>query len=419
MIALAALIAVVPPLLFDQPFASWIHRSLVLLVIACPCALVISTPVTIVLGLYQAARRGMLIKGGEHLERAGRITAVVFDKTGTLTTGRAEMLAVAPEPGVTEHEVLRIAASLEQASDHPLAQAILAAACERGLELSPVSGFSALRGFGVQGTLHGETYFVGSPRMLEQRSEQLGIVPSIGLYDPERFPAIKEGATLAVVGTRDRILGAIHLADPPRAEGAEAIRELHALGVQPVMMLTGDARPVAAAIAHELGIDEVHAELLPDDKVREVAELAKRVPSLAMVGDGVNDAPALAASHLGIALGSGASDVARETADVVIISPQLARVPELIRLGRRCRRLLAQNIALSLAMKLLVLLLALADLATMWMAVAADVGASLLVISNGMRLVGSQRGTETDEAQRADSGAQRDQPADAPMSGRG
>jgi Cd2+/Zn2+-exporting ATPase len=307
--------------------------------------------------------------------------------------------------------VLRIAASLEQASDHPLAQAILAAPREREIEPSPVSGFSALRGFGVQGTLDGESCFVGSPRILTHRAEQLGLGPAVGAYDSQRATAVKEGATLAVVGTRERILGAIHLADPPRAEAAETIRRLHALRVHPVMMLTGDARHVAAAIARELGIDEVHAELLPDDKVREVTHLANRVPSLAMVGDGVNDAPALAASDLGIALGSGASDVARETADVVIISPQLERVPELIRLGRRCRRLLAQNVVLSLAMKLLVLLLALADLATMWMAVAADVGASLLVISNGMRLIGGKRQTESDEPYNT---TQLDQPIDAP-----
>jgi len=223
---------------------------------------------------------------------------------------------------------------------------------------------------------------------------------------------------MAVVGGPRGILGVIHLADPPRPEASQAIAQLHALGIQPVMMLTGDSRAVAGAIARDLGIDEVHAELLPDDKVREVGELARCVPHLAMVGDGVNDAPALAASHLGIALGSAASDVARESADAVIISPNLLRVPELIGLGRRCRRLLMQNIMIALAMKLLVLLLAVADLATMWMAVAADVGASLLVISNGMRLIGSgDRRTRTDS--RAEIEAPHDHHADASLPGRG
>jgi Cd2+/Zn2+-exporting ATPase len=417
-IVLAVLIAFGPPLVTGAALGAWIHRSLVLLVIACPCALVISTPVTIVLGLYQAARRGMLIKGGEHLERAGRVTAVAFDKTGTLTTGEATVIEIVPQAGVTEDEVLRVAASLEQASDHPLAKAILAAARDRRLDLTAVADFSAVRGFGVQGTLDGERCFVGSPRMLRDAGKPIAIAPALDGDAARQLLSVNGTATIALVGTSSRLLGAIHLADPPRTEAARAIAELHALRIQPLMMLTGDSRAVAGAIARELGIDEVHAELLPDDKVREVGALAKRVPHLAMVGDGVNDAPALAAAHLGIALGSTASDVARETADVVILSPRLERVSELVRLGRRCRRLLAQNIVLALAIKAMVLLLAMADWATMWMAVAADVGASLLVIANGMRLVG-RAAPETEIATQAEPTTPAEHHAAAGLPGRG
>ena len=387
-IGLAVLLAVLPPLLATWGVAwaaaasswQWFHRALVLLVIACPCALVISTPVTIVCGLYRGARRGMLIKGGEHLENAARIHSLAIDKTGTLTSGAARVVAIEPSDVRTVDEVLQLAASLEQHSEHPLAAAILAAAAERGLSIPDAENFSALRGFGIEGTIGGRRYFVGSPRLFEQN----------GAASLEDSPHAGEGATPAILICEQQLLGTIWLADALRDDARRAIDELRALDVAPIALLTGDRRAVAAHIAQQVGIDEIYADLLPEDKVATVQLLTASRPQLAMVGDGVNDAPALAASRLGIAFGSQASATALETADVVVMSPQLARLPELIRLGRRTRRILKQNITLALLVKALVLILAALGWATMWMAVAADVGASLVVIANGMRLLGGR-----------------------------
>ncbi len=358
--------------------AAWFHRGLVLLVVACPCALVISTPVTIVCGLAHAARRGILIKGGEHLENAGRIDAMALDKTGTLTTGSIQVVSIDPVAGHSADELLQVAAALEQHSEHPLAAAIVSAAEERGMRLPAATGFLAKRGFGVQAEIHGETFLVGSRRMIGQHVTWPGTET---LDSPEEDPT-----TMVFVATNDAPWGVIHLADAPRDDAQDAIAQLDSLGIAPMVMLTGDSRAVADHIAGLLGIDRADAELLPEDKVARVRELADRYPQLAMVGDGVNDAPALAASRLGIALGGGASDTAMETADVVITSGKLGRLIELVRLGRRCRRTLGQNITLALSLKAVVAVAAVAGLASLWMAVAADVGASLLVIFNGMRL---------------------------------
>jgi Cd2+/Zn2+-exporting ATPase len=390
-IVLAIVLALGPPLLVllglmgDDPsqwrseFLTWFRRSLVLLVIACPCALVISTPVTIVCGLYAAARRGMLIKGGQFLEAAALIDCVAIDKTGTLTVGSAQVIAVTPFDGHTENEVLGVAAALESHSEHPLATAIAEAAADREIAVETTSEFSAVRGFGVQGTIAGMPCLVGSPRLFEQQ----------GLTTEEMNQHMAEHptATVAMVARGGVPIGAIFLADALRDGAADAISSLRAAGVRRVVMLTGDSQGVADAIAQQAGVDEARAELLPEQKVDEVRRLARAYPNLAMVGDGVNDAPALAAAPLGIALGRQASDTALETADVVVMSPVLGRLAELIRLGRFCRRLLAQNITLALSIKLAVLVAAAAGEATLWMAVAADVGASVLVIFNGMRIL--------------------------------
>ncbi|MCE9555878.1 MAG: cation-translocating P-type ATPase [Planctomycetes bacterium] len=389
-IGLAALLAIVPPLLSYLGLelvtgvapSEWFRRALVLLVIACPCALVISTPVTIVCGLYRAARRGLLVKGGEHLENAALVDCVAIDKTGTLTTGRAEVVRIDAAPGATSDEVLRVAASLEQSSEHPLAAAIVRAARQGGISLQQPSEFTARRGFGVEGRLGGELWFVGSPRMMA------AWLPNVA----DTLDSRQDDATAVCIGTKDRWQGTVYLTDPPRPDAAESIAAMRDAGVKRVVVLTGDRRSVAERIGKLVGADGVEAELLPDDKVARVAKLAEKYPYLAMVGDGVNDAPALAASRLGIALGSGASDLAIETADVIVLAPHLTKVAELFRLGRTVRRRLRENIALSLGIKALVLVLAAAGLATLWIAVAADVGASLLVIANGMRLIG--RGKE-------------------------
>jgi len=357
--------------------------------------LVISTPVTIVCGLRFAASRGMLIKGGQFLEQAGLIDCVVFDKTGTLTLGKHEVVKVLPGGGVSADDVLRTAAALESRSEHPLARAIVAAARQRGLRWEEPSNVSAVRGVGVEGRLNGRMHYVGSARLFRERG--VPGAPSDGNAPGEEggVPAAQSAngpATYALVGSSEKLLGSIWLADPPREDAAEAIAELKRQGVRRLVMLSGDRAEVAQATAERLGIDQAYADLLPTDKVEHVRRLKADYSNLAMVGDGVNDAPALAAATIGIAFGSQASDVALETADIVLMSPHLRRLGELLRLGRRCRRILWQNIGISLSLKGVVLLLALAgpdELAKLWLAVAADVGASLVVISNGMRLLKS------------------------------
>lgn len=386
-IALAVMLAIVPPLLgqvgllgsgIDTQWVTWLERGLVLLVIACPCALVISTPVTIVCGLRQAAREGILVKGGEHLENAALIDAVAIDKTGTLTEGKPKVVRIEAFAGRAEDDILRIAAALEHQSEHPLATAIVNAATQREVELPTIADFEALRGYGVRASINGVTYFIGNERLLAEYVDPRATSAALGI----------DGAnTLALVATSDEVLGVIYLADTAREDAEQSLLGLHELGIRPIAMLTGDRQSVADEMAAKLSIDEVHAELLPEQKLDLVEKLAKRYNTLAMVGDGVNDAPALARAHLGIALGSQASDTALETADVVIMTPRLTRLVDLVRIGRYCRRLLHQNIALALGIKLVVLLAAAVGWATMWMAVAADVGASMLVIANGMRIL--------------------------------
>lgn len=386
---LAALVATVPYFVLrplgltlnpSTTAGDWLYRGLVLLVIACPCALVISTPVTIVCGLYATARRGLIVKGGQCLEQAGRVRALAFDKTGTLTTGRARVTRVVPIGEVDERRVLAIAAGLETHSEHPLARAIVTAAHDRGFDRLPADNVSAVRGLGVEGSVGGTHYVVGNRRMLRERG--------IRSTPPEEAPSSEIEVLLAAHG---QLLGAIYLADAPRTEVVETLGRLRAAGLGPMVMLTGDRREVANAIAGPLGIDQVYAELLPQDKLAIVERLAADYGHLAMIGDGVNDAPALAAASLGVALGGEASDTALETADVVVLAGSFARLLDLFEIGRRTRRKLAENIVVSLAIKVAILLLAAAGLAGMWLAVAADVGASLLVIANGMRLLRGNR----------------------------
>ncbi|HWB10590.1 MAG TPA: cation-translocating P-type ATPase [Pirellulales bacterium] len=375
-----------------HPPLEWLHRALVLLVIACPCALVISTPVTIVCGLQAAARQGMLIKGGEFLERAGRIASLGLDKTGTLTPGRAAVSKTIPAPGVSAEELLRVAAAVESRSEHPLALAIIAAAGEQGVAWQPAGEVSALRGFGVRGQIDGEPYFVGNWSLFSQ--PPLAAASNRGPADAVRRLGesllAESTATIVFVGSPARFLGALAIEDRARPEAKEALDELRQLRVRPIVLLSGDRKAVVRQMAKELGIRDFHADLLPQEKVDQIKVLMVTHPHMAMVGDGVNDAPALAASWLGIAFGSQASDTALETADVVILSSRLILLPQLVRLGRRTRSILTQNITLALGIKGAVLLAAVAGpepLARLWLAVAADVGATLLVVANGMRLL--------------------------------
>lgn len=382
-IALAALTAVVPPLLGAGGAVEWAYRALVLLVVACPCALVISTPVSIVSALTAASRRGVLVKGGAHLEELGRVRTVAFDKTGTLTHGAPEVTDVVPVAGTTAREVLALAAAVEARAAHPLGMAVVAGGRREGVAVEPASDVTELPGRGVRGMVDGTEVLVGSHRLFEER----------GLCDHRLDAALarleEEGKTAVLVG-RPRagapIVGAVAVADALRPEARDAVRALHEQGIA-VTLLSGDNARTTAAIARQLGIETALSDLLPEDKVTRVRELRAQRGSVAMVGDGVNDAPALAAASVGIAMGRRGSDVALETAAVALMSDDLRLVPQALRLGRATRRVIGQNVALSLLVKGAVLGLTLAGWGSLWAAVGADMGASLLVIGNGLRLL--------------------------------
>ena len=379
-IALAAVVALVPVAAGADP-ATWIYRGLVLLVIACPCALVISTPVSIVAALAGAARNGVLIKGGAHLERLAAVRAVAFDKTGTLTRGQPQVTGVLPFDGATAREVLEAAAALESRSGHPVAQAIVRHAEEAGLRPGAPARFEALHGLGAEGTVGTRSVLVGSERLFEAR----------GLQAASAAAAIEEqrhaGRTLVLVAVDGRPIGAIGIADRPRESAREAVELLRGHGVSHVSMLTGDHPGTARAIADELGLDEYRAGLLPEQKHAVVGELRQARGAVLMVGDGVNDAPALAAADVGVAMGAAASDAALETADVALMSGELLKLPYTLRLARATVRNIKTNVAISLLLKAAFLVLAVTGHATLWMAILADTGASVIVVGNALRLL--------------------------------
>lgn len=378
---LALLMLVVPPLAFGEPWADWLYRSLVLLVIACPCALVISTPVSIVASLAAAARNGVLIKGGVFVELPSQLKAIAMDKTGTLTQGRPSVVDVVPMNGHDEEELLTRAGALEHNSNHPLARAIIAETKRRGMTIPAAERFETIQGKGAFGVIGGKSFWLGSRRYLQQRAQE---TPEIR----EQLQQMQEaGRTVVVVGNDEHVCGFITLADAIREEARGAVEQLHNAGVKALVMLTGDNEGTAQAIAKEAGIDEVHAELLPEDKVAAVERLVEQYQYVAMIGDGVNDAPALARASLGLAMGAAGSDAAIETADIALMSDDLSKLPWLIHHSRRTLRIIRQNIAFSLAIKALFVILTFAGFASLWTAIAADMGASLLVIGNGLRLL--------------------------------
>ena len=352
-----------------------------ILVIACPCALVISTPVSIVAGLSAAARKGVLIKGGVYLEAPARIRAIALDKTGTLTRGEPEVQRIIPLNGHSENELLERAAALETKTDHPLARAILRKAAERGLTIPPVEEFQILKGLGAQGAIEGRLFWLGSARMLQQKGEATPEITALaaGLEDAAH--------SVVVVGNDRHVCGLISIGDRVREESAGVLKALKRVGIKRIVMLTGDNEGTARAVARACGVDAFEAGLLPEDKVRAVENLAREHGHVAMVGDGVNDAPAMAAATLAIAMGAAGSDAAIETADIALMSDDLTRLPWLLRHSRRTLRTIQQNIGFALGLKFLFICLALAGMATLWMAIAADMGASLLVIFNGLRLL--------------------------------
>jgi Zn2+/Cd2+-exporting ATPase len=391
-IALAVGIAVIPPALLGAPFLDWLYRALILLVISCPCALVVSTPVTVVSAITNAARQGILIKGGAYLEAAGALQAIAFDKTGTLTRGAPALTDVISLNGHTREQLLTIAAAIEGSSEHALAAPIMDAARQSGLATPRADDFRALAGRGASARIDGSSYLIGSPLMMGEHA----LLTADAASAVGRLHA--EGKTVTLVACQDgcdlaqgaHLIGIIGLADELRDEAPAAIAGLKAEGIAHTVMLTGDSLAAGRAAAQRIGIDDVRAELLPHQKVEAVEDLAARYGQTAMVGDGVNDAPALARADVGIVMGAMGTDVALETADIALMSDDLTKIPALIRLSRRARRVIGQNIALALALKALFLGLALAGQATLWMAVFADVGASLIVTLNGMRLLSRQ-----------------------------
>ena len=369
--------ATVPVLLGHGSFRDWLYRALVLLVLACPCALVISTPVTVVAGLGGAARRGILVKGGAHLEQARRIAVVALDKTGTITHGRPVVTDVhVVADGQTRDDVLRLAASIDAVSEHPVAHAIVAAWTGDRLD---VTGFEAIPGRGVTAVVDGTRYHLGNHRLTEDRQRcgpELEAV--LGSFE-------EDAKTAVVLMTDDAVLGVIAVADTIRDGSPSAVAALGALGVD-VVMLTGDNAHTARAIARHVGIDEVHGDLLPDDKLRLVRELGARGP-VAMIGDGINDAPALAAASLGIAMGAAGTDTAIETADIALMDDDPRKIAELVRISRHTTHVLWQNITFAIAVKVVFFALTFTGVASLWTAVLADMGASLVVIANGLRLL--------------------------------
>jgi len=377
---LAVLVALIPPLAFGQPFLSWIYRALVLLVIGCPCALVISTPVTVVSGLASAARRGILVKGGVYLEQGRRLRVFAFDKTGTITKGEPAVTDFVPQPGREAEQALVWAASLAARSDHPLSRAIAAYAAQRSVLPSELAEFAALPGRGTKGRLNGEWLYLGSHRVIED----------LNLCSPElevAFEALeREGKSLVVLATDTEVVAVLGIADTVRETSGSAIADLHTLGIRTVM-LSGDNQLTVTAIAAQVGIDDARGSLLPEEKLAAIETLAGQYGQVGMAGDGINDAPALAASSIGFAMGVAGSDTALETADVALMDDDLRKLPAFIRLSRLTARILTQNISLALGIKAVFLGLAVAGTATLWMAILADMGASLLVIFNGLRLL--------------------------------
>ncbi len=379
----AIVVAVIPPLFLNRDWSEWIYQGLALLVVGCPCALVISTPVAIVTAIGNAAKNGVLIKGGIHLEEIGKLSVIAFDKTGTLTKGAPVVTDIVTIHGQVKHEILGIAAGIEKWSQHPLALAIVRKAEEENIDLTPweAQDFFSITGQGAKAVVQGKTYYIGSPRLFEELLQ--GGLPAQISAQIESLQ--KQGKTVMVLGTGQGVLALIAVADEVRESSRDAIRKLHDLGIKRTVMLTGDNKAAGEAIGHLVGIREVKAELLPQHKLEAIKDL-KRSGRVGMVGDGVNDAPALASADIGIAMGGAGTDTALETAQIALMADDLNQLPFTIQLSRKTLRIIQQNIAFSLAIKAAALLLVVPGWLTLWIAILADVGATLLVTLNGMRL---------------------------------
>lgn len=383
----AIAVGVLPPLLMELDWSQWIYRALVLLVIACPCALVIATPVSIVSGLTALARRGVLIKGGAHLETVGRLKALAVDKTGTITQGRPKVVEVIPLAGLDRKEVLLRAAAINQSSGHPLADAVMQAALAEGISPPATAKYRSLTGRGASAEIDGHPHFVGNHKLAHE----------LGACSPEvesRLLEIeKAGLSLAILGHMPhracdgQALGIISIGDTIRSEAEQAVKMLHFLGVERVVMLSGDNQRTVDAISKQVGIDEAFGDLLPEQKIEHLKRLMDEHGFVGMIGDGVNDAPALAQASLGIAMGAIGSDTAIETADMALMKDDLTRVADAIGVGRRTLKIIRFNIVFALFVKAVFLILALGGLTNLWLAIMADTGATVLVIANALRLL--------------------------------
>lgn len=385
-IFVAFLVAIIPPVFWEASWDKWIYQGLAVLVVGCPCALVISTPVSIVTAIGNAARQGVLIKGGIHLEELGRVRAIAFDKTGTLTKGVPTVTGVTVVANhVTEADVLQVAAALEKGSQHPLAHAIISRAEADSAEFRAlqVEQFTSLTGKGIKGTVEGTPYYIGNPKLfndLDATYMTKTIQKEVKRYQ-------EEGQTTVLIANDTKVLAIIAIADEIRDTSSQVIQRLRKLGMKEIIMLTGDNRGTAMAIGKQIGIHQTKAELLPEDKLSYMNKLQKKHQKVAMVGDGINDAPALAAATVGVAMGGAGTDTALETADVALMGDDLRKLPFTIRLSRKALRIIKQNITFSLAIKLFALLLVVPGWLTLWIAIFADMGATLLVTFNGLRLL--------------------------------
>ncbi len=378
---LAVCVAILPPLLLAALWEEWLYRALVLLVIACPCALVISTPVTFVSAMTNAARRGILVKGGKNLQELSRIRAMAFDKTGTLTEGRPRITDMVVLNSMDRKDLLRVVAALEYRSEHHLASAVLDEAARDGIDYTSVrlADFEALPGLGLRSRIDGKTYYLGNERLGEEHGF---LTPRVS----ELTAAFRqEGKTTMILGCDREALSVLAVRDTARRQSRDAILNLKAQGIGHMRLLSGDHEASAWSLAADLGMDGVEGRLLPEEKLRVLQSMKQEYGAVAMVGDGINDAPALAAATVGIAMGGAGSDAAMETADVVLMADDLSRLPHLISLSRKTMLIVRQNIAFALGVKLLFLVLSLTGASTLWMALLADDGAALAVILNGLR----------------------------------
>ncbi|OPY10689.1 MAG: putative cadmium-transporting ATPase [Syntrophus sp. PtaU1.Bin005] len=384
----AFLVATLPTLVFGEPFSKWFYEAMAMLLVACPCALVISTPVSVVSAIGSAARRGVLIKGGAYLEEMGSLTVMAFDKTGTLTAGKPRVTDVLPAAGHSEEEILAIAAAIECRSEHPLGEAIYRNAREKGLSIPSMTDFDSVPGRGAVGTVDGTSYSIGNARFFLERGWDLEEMEKgiAGLQN--------EGKTVVILGEGASILGLIAVADVLRENSRQALEDLRKIGIRKTIMLTGDHESTARVVAAQAGVDEFRADLLPEDKMEAMNDLLARYRKVAMVGDGVNDAPAMAVSTVGIAMGTAGTDAALETADIALMADDLTKLSYAVELSRRTLRIIKQNIFAALVIKGAILLLVFPGWLTLWLAVVGDMGSSLLVTLNAMRLLRDGRREE-------------------------